>query len=152
MRRTFTLLATVTIAVTLGMAGSVSAQGLGRGPALRPLPAPAFSPYLNLLRRETPGYLNYYGLVRPQQDFRQSIVGLRQDVAANQATIQAATGPDGVLIPTTGHRSYFLNTAGYFQSIGGAAGPSGLTPGLGATRPALGGGAGAARPPAGGRR
>jgi hypothetical protein len=116
---------------------------------------------LNLLRRENPGYLNYYGLVRPQQNFQQAVVGLRQDVAANQAAIQTATGPDGVLLPTTGHRSFFLNTAGYFQTIGGAAGPSGLTPGLGATRPvgaggasrpAPAGGGGAVRPPAGGRR
>jgi hypothetical protein len=119
---------------------------------------------LNLLRRDNPGYLNYYGLVRPQQDFRQAVVGLRQDVAANQAAIQTATGPDGVLLPTTGHRSFFMNTAGYFQSLGGAAGPGGLTPGLGATRPVAGGGVaaggrpmpagggGSARPPAGGRR
>jgi hypothetical protein len=134
------------------------AQGVGRGPtqgpALRPSPAPAFSPYMNLLRTENPTYLNYYGLVRPQLDFRQSVIGLRQDVANSQAAIQNITAPDGTVLPTTGHQSFFMNTTGYFMSIGGAAGPgrgAAGSGGYGVTRPNLGGQTGSTRPvPAGG--
>ena len=56
-----------------------------------PVTQPSFSPYLNLLRRDSPTYLNYYGLVRPQQDFRRSVQTLRQDVNnVSQAQQQAA--------------------------------------------------------------
>lgn len=46
---------------------SVAGQRLS-GPASRP----TFSPYLNLLRDGNP-VNNYYGLVRPQQDFQQNL-------------------------------------------------------------------------------
>jgi hypothetical protein len=173
MRRTLALSAIIAISGSLGVVGTAEAQGLGpvRGAAIRPTPAPAFSPYLNLLRRGTPTFLNYHGLVRPQLEFQQSVTGLRQDIANNQAAIQNVTAPDGTILPTTGHRSFFMNTAGYFQSIGGAAGPGGLSAGFGVSRPTTtsptgagpsvpggvsrpmpAGGGGAVRPAGGGRR
>src|SRR6266849_4481527 len=41
---------------------------------------PGASPYLNLLRSGSSQAVNYYGLVRPQTDFRNSIQGLQQQV------------------------------------------------------------------------
>ncbi|MDA1015174.1 MAG: hypothetical protein O3A00_12065 [Planctomycetota bacterium] len=59
----FALLATWSCSVALAQLPSGGVAG-----------RPTFSPYLNLLRRSDP-VLNYYGIVRPEQDFR----------AANQA-------------------------------------------------------------------
>jgi hypothetical protein len=73
--------------LTTGHATGFQTQGryfqtLGPGPlrgaaAVRPavLPAPALSPYINLLRRGADPAVNYYGLVRPiveQQSLMQS--------------------------------------------------------------------------------
>lgn len=62
----------------LAAPATVSAQGYGLqryDPAARQVPSPAsrptFSPYLNLLRNNRVG-LNYYGIVRPEIDFRAS--------------------------------------------------------------------------------
>ena len=53
----------LSLGLTLGLASTATAQ---------PRPAsnvPSTSPYLNLLRPGGTG-INYYGLVRPEQDFR----------------------------------------------------------------------------------
>src|SRR5438105_2383706 len=63
-------------AVSLGLCtGSVHAQGFYPGGAYTPGNRPAYSPYLNLLRRDNPlgAAGNYYGLVRPEINFRNSI-------------------------------------------------------------------------------
>jgi hypothetical protein len=97
-------------------AGSVSAQPPvpGRGYS-RP---PAFSPYLNLLRGGSSPAVNYYGIVRPQLDFRESIQNLSNQVDLNQQSIGnlAATGN---ALPTTGHPTQFMNLGGYFMSNSG---------------------------------
>src|SRR5262249_8648545 len=69
---------------------------------------PPYSPYLNLLRPGNPA-INYYGLVRPQFDFRQQIQGLQQLTAP--ATLEAQTANT---LPTTGHPVQFLNYSHYF--------------------------------------
>jgi len=51
---------------------------------------PAYSPYLNLLRQGNPA-INYYGLVRPQIDFRNQIQGLQQLTAAAPQTASTLT-------------------------------------------------------------
>jgi hypothetical protein len=108
---------------------------------------PRFSPYLNLLRPGGSPALNYYGLVRPEQQFRQSIGSLQGSVAANQQAISGLqSGLEGP--PATGHSTQFLNYSGYFLNSGsGAAGgmgsrPSGTAGGVMAGQRAVGGGVG----------
>lgn len=84
---------------------------------------PAVSPYLNLLRPGNSAGVNYYGLVRPQLEFRNNLQNLQQQITDNRDAISAfaATAP----LPTTGHTTSFLNTGGYFgggQRAGGGAG------------------------------
>lgn len=105
------------LAAACGSVGAASAQG---PTPVGPVTQPTFSPYLNLLRRDNPAYLNYYGLVRPQQEFRQSIVNLRQDVYNVSQSQQQST--DQSSLPGTGHRTVFLNTMGYFMNSSGGPG------------------------------
>lgn len=117
----------------LGPVAAVRAQPPGGAPV-----GPAFNPYMNLLRRNNPTYLNYYGLVRPQLEFRQSIQGLRQDLGATQAQTQQLQGE--AALPATGHATSFMNSSRYFMTnAGGGVSRAGGQPGLGA-RPGLGGG------------
>jgi hypothetical protein len=102
---------------------------------------PAVSPFLNLFRPGTNPAINYYGLVRPEIEFRGSIAGLQQQVgtlgAATTLEAQAAAP-----LPTTGHSVAFGNYGGYFgRSL--SAGPVG--------RPAPTGGSRYTVPPSRGR-
>jgi hypothetical protein len=113
------------VLVSLGAAGVASAQP--PAPAGPPPQRPTFSPYLNLLRPGGSPAQNYYGLVRPEQQFRQSIGSLQGQVNANQQAIgNLQTNPaDGPAV--TGHPVYFLNTGGYFQNtVGGSVGRGGV--------------------------
>ncbi len=84
---------------------------------------PPYSPYLNLLRRNTPTYLNYYGLVRPELEFRGGIQNLQGEVFTNQQGIADLRSRIGDMA-ITGHPTRFLNTGNYFLSpTGGGAGP-----------------------------
>lgn len=112
-------LAAAVIGVVACTSGRLSAQA----PVVRPpgVAAPTYSPYLNLLRNNSPAYINYYGLVRPEVDFRSSLYGLQQGVAANAAgvsNIDAATG-----LTLTGHPTSFMNTSHYFLNRGGQGTP-----------------------------
>jgi hypothetical protein len=73
---------------------------------------PSYSPYLNLTR---PGNLanNYYGLVRPEIDFRNSINNLQQRYGAlnQQNTNPNATETE---FPGTGHSTAFMNYSHYY--------------------------------------
>jgi hypothetical protein len=93
------------------------------GPALAqpPVPGgysrpPAFSPYLNLARGGSAA-LNYYGLVRPELQFRQSLLNLSNNVAANQQAIGDVSAGLGAT-PLTGHPTQFMNLGGYFMNNG----------------------------------
>jgi hypothetical protein len=104
--------------------GRLSAQSpVVRAPGVTP---PAYSPYINLLRNNNPAYVNYYGLVRPEVDFRSSIYGLQQGVAANSVGISSLDAAAAGL-PLTGHPTSFMNTSHYFLNRGGQG-----TPGPGA--------------------
>ncbi len=117
------------IALLAFSAGRLGAQNpVGRSPGVLP---PAYSPYLNLLRNNNPAYVNYYGLVRPEVDFRSSINGLQQGVATNAAGISSL---DAAGLPLTGHPTAFMNTSHYFLNRGGQGTPGGT--GGGATAPA----------------
>jgi hypothetical protein len=100
--------------LTIGV-GTVHAQPPGPGSYTRP---PAFSPYLNLNRGGSPA-INYYGLVRPEVQFRQSLLHLSNDVAANQQALGSGN-PGFNDMPFTGHPTQFMNLSGYFMNNGTA--------------------------------
>jgi hypothetical protein len=79
-----------------------------------PLP---YSPYLNLLRPGNPA-INYYGLVRPQVDFRNAIGTLGQQVGSLGQDVAASEAGGGYALPVTGHPVGFMNTGRYFGTIG----------------------------------
>src|SRR6266571_9444294 len=74
-------------ALALGLCTG-SAQAQGYPGVSNPGSRPAYSPYLNLLRRDTPLVNNYFGQVRPQLDFRNSLQQLetQQTLTSNQQT------------------------------------------------------------------
>jgi hypothetical protein len=126
--RQLTLALTGSVVAVLALtSGSALAQRYGPTP---PGSRPTYSPYLNLFRRGQPLYQNYYGLVRPQQEFERSIAGLQQQVTANRTAIgeaeEAQVNPN--LRPTGhnfgyfSHQGYFLNNA---RGGGGTAGGAG---------------------------
>jgi hypothetical protein len=98
--------------------------------------SPAVSPYLNLLRGDNSPAVNYYGLVRPQMEFRSGLQDLQQQVSNNQAAIS-----DLNAFPTTGHRTSFLNTGGYYSSRSRGTNFSGV-PRIGGTKAQTGNGPG----------
>jgi len=100
--------------VLLIAASEVRGQGPGRpGGFTAP---PGYSPYLNLLRPGTNPAINYYGLVRPQQQFARSMQ-IVQGELMNQSTTGDLQSDGGA--PTTGHSIYFLNYGGYFMNTRG---------------------------------
>src|SRR2546423_1758220 len=111
------------LACWLAATAVLPAQGPVVGPgATRP---PAFSPYLNLLRRDNSPAINYSGIVRPQINFREGIQDLEQQQSylglQQQADRAAATtGPN--VLPPTGHATGFLTHRKYFltKSAAGA--------------------------------
>ncbi len=142
------------LAAALLFPAAATAQGLR--PGIAPNTRPAFSPYLNLLRPGTSPALNYYGLVRPELAFRDSIQTLQGDVATNRRLITTGQGGAAGEV-TTGHNARYLNTGGYFLNMTGGTGGTGGG-GTPAGRPAglQGGGARAggkapAKAPAGGK-
>jgi len=99
---------------------------------------PTFSPYLNLLRRGNPA-VNYYGLVRPEVEFRNSVNQMQQQLNSVQSTVdQEANNPNAV---TTGHRTQFQSYGHYYPAKGGAGG--GGSAGRGVVAPTYSGGAAA---------
>jgi hypothetical protein len=118
-----------TTLASLLLLAAIPAAAFGQGPTrpgITPNTGPAFSPYLNLARPGAPAGINYYGLVRPELNFRSSLSGLQTDVATNRdllTTGRAASGTAGLL--TTGHAATFLNTGGYFLNSTGGVGAQG---------------------------
>lgn len=108
------------IAILLGAVGGVKAQPPAPRP-LGPVANPPVSPYINLLRPGSSPAINYYGLVRPQVDFQQSMLALQSQVLdVQQGQNSLRNGDPG----TTGHSVYFLNYGGYFlNTVGRPAAP-----------------------------
>lgn len=100
--------------------GAVAILVLGSGTALAQPAAgtyrPPVSPYLNLARPGSPG-INYYGLVRPQQEFRNGLQQLQQQ-SNNQPQVTGSQPEDLV----TGHGSHYMNFSHYFGGQGLATG------------------------------
>lgn len=124
--------------IVIMLAGAWVEVAQAQGPPLpsRPPTTPPLSPYINLGRGGNPA-LNYYGLVRPQQDFRSSILQLQRQ-AANQ---QIQTEVQDPTLPTTGHPTRFLNLGAYFLNSSGQVGSArGIAAGF--SRPSTGGSTG----------
>ncbi len=91
---------------------------------------PTFSPYLNLLRRDSSPAINYYGLVRPEQQFRSTMQNLANELEQTQADVAGGAGQPQTLTQT-GHPIQFFNLSHYYpNSLQGA---QGRTAGTGAT-------------------
>jgi hypothetical protein len=111
-KQTWIAAAALGLLTVLGAQGA-RAQGFVRPPT-SPFPRPPVSPWINLFRGGNPA-INYYGLVRPEQQYNQAINQLQQGVQANQAALYYGD-PN---LPTTGHPTRFLNYSHYFLSQGG---------------------------------
>ncbi len=91
-----------------------------------PITNPPVTPWLNLYRAGASVNSNYNNLVRPDLDFRGSILQLQNQTAANQQGLaNLATTPAGPLV--TGHQAGFMTQNSYFQTLGsgGSAGGNG---------------------------
>jgi hypothetical protein len=99
-------------------------------PRVGPPARPAVSPYLNLLRPGNSPGVNYYGLVRPQNEFRNSLQGLGQQVSANRAMIDDLAEQPDASLPATGHRVTYLNTRGYYPLSAGGGSRRAARPGV----------------------
>jgi hypothetical protein len=101
---------------------SVAAQAQAPGFVPRPgpvfTPPPAFSPYLNLIRNGNSPGVNYYGLVRPQLEFRSAMQNLQGQVNMNQQMIGQMQN-QSLQMSDTGHSTMFMNLNGYFMNSGG---------------------------------
>jgi hypothetical protein len=91
--------------------GSARAQTYIRPPTA-PYTQPVVSPYLNLLHRGNVA-VNYYGIVRPQEQTTTAIQQLAQYETA------APTEANPTAIPDTGRGSRFMTYGRYFNNVGG---------------------------------
>jgi hypothetical protein len=99
---------------------------------------PAFSPFLNMNRAGTNPAINYFGLVRPQQQTMQQLAILQnqQNLLAGGAGAAGTLAPDQALpLSTTGHPVRYFDDSRYFP-LGGLPGSfgnaNGVAPGAGA--------------------
>jgi hypothetical protein len=122
----------------VGMAAWVSpvlAQPSPFGPApfgQAPFGRPAVSPYINLARPGTNPAIEYYGIVRPQLGFYNTVQGLQQDVYGNQQAIIATgfgLGQGQMLPPTTGVPANFMTQNRFFMTRGNGRLGAGAAPG-----------------------
>jgi hypothetical protein len=137
----------VAAAVMLALvAAPCAAQPPGYAPGGVGLPPfasrPTVSPYLNLLRSGGSPALNYYTLVRPQNQFYRSISQMQQDIGANAQEInslQQTPTATGMQMRPTGFVAGFMTQSHYFMNLGGAAGGQGLRPGQSIGTPGMAG-------------
>jgi hypothetical protein len=94
-------------------------------PPAGPVNPPAVSPYLNLFRQGSSPAINYYGLVRPQFEFRRDVQRLQQQVTAEQPP--AVPAEEATALPPTGHTAQFNTQWRYFMTRGAQA-PAGPAP------------------------
>ena len=117
--------------LVLFAAGGGRAQGPGYGPIQT---NPAYNPYLNLLRPGGSVFQNYFGLVRPEIEFRRTISGLQYQAAALSQQVGGLTessmaNPEG--IRATGFRPGYFTQRKYFMTMGGATGSAAIArPGM----------------------
>lgn len=115
------------------LAGPAWGQAFARpGTAPFTYTQPPVSPYLNLLRGGNPA-VNYFGLVRPEQNFYNQLQQgqLQQGQLQQQGFLGLSalpTGAEGIVLLETGVPARFMNFSHYYGSrISGAATLSPLT-------------------------
>lgn len=125
----------VLAALAAGFAGTAAGQVPGQpfGGPQGPMRTPAFSPYLNLARRDVNPAINYFGIVRPQLQFASSIQALQSQ--SNQINPYASfLGNDQELV--TGKVFGFQNHLNFYQNqfvaggLGAGIGPTNRNPGM----------------------
>ncbi|CAN5368819.1 hypothetical protein BH11PLA2_BH11PLA2_23770 [soil metagenome] len=125
-----TAVALITFAV---VATTASAQPMmPQGPVMRP----TVSPYVNLLGSRNGGFggataSSFYGIVRPEQQFRQQSNALQQQLTMTNQNLnnvqgQLAASSDGTNPLITGKGSTFNNTSHYFNNLNGGGGSGGF--------------------------
>lgn len=131
-RRLIISCVSLTLLQLCGLIGTAQAQ---LGPRIqRPFNTPTVSPYLNLFRgsnsRGGNAILNYYGLVRPQQQAMQQNNALRNDLNqfSNQPQMNSRQNRNrrASMLGVTGHATSFMSLGG-----GGGAGGGGDEGGAG---------------------
>lgn len=95
---------------------------------------PAFSPYLNLLRGGSSPAINYYGIVRPEITFANSLYQLEGQQNQLQAQQNELGNQQGALaaqttLPATGHASGFMTQSKFFMTSGGQGQANNFAPG-----------------------
>ncbi len=91
-------------------------QPVAPGGAYGPYGQPPVSPYINLLRGGSSAGVNYYGIVRPQMYFRNTVQRLQQDVNSDQQAIAGMDAGMADMMPATGVRSGFMLQNRYFMN------------------------------------
>jgi hypothetical protein len=92
---------------------------------------PAFSPFLNLNRAGANPAINYFGLVRPQQQTMQQLANLQyqQNMLAGAGATGAVGADQALLQSTTGHPVRYFDYSRYFP-LGGLPGGFGTANGV----------------------
>src|SRR5207249_283467 len=98
----------------IAIEGTCPAQAQGPAYQVNPGRKPVVSPYINLLRSGTDPGINYYGIVRPEIAFRNSIQQVQEQQQQLVDANQQQTLATYMTLPTTGHVSGFQTQAKYF--------------------------------------
>jgi len=78
---------------------------------------------------------NYFGIVRPEFEFRAAYQSLQQQVTSNDQAIGGLETAS--TLPVTGHATRFLSTGRYFLNSGGQGGGRSYNPGQGTANRAI---------------
>lgn len=97
-----------------------SAGGRSYGAASLGIGRPAVSPYLNILRNDGLGPLNYQTLVRPQIEARNAYLRQGAEIRGLESEMRNRRRPDDQpgAIRQTGHGTSFFNYSHYFNYPG----------------------------------
>jgi hypothetical protein len=99
--------------IAISNVGSAHAQNQGYGSMQSPGQRPTTSPYLNILRSGGSPAINYYGVVRPEVNFSNSLFQMQTQqgtLAAQQQDLMSYTA-----VPPTGHAAGFGTQTKYFM-------------------------------------
>jgi hypothetical protein len=119
MKRPTRCLCSVASIVVMGMLGTQSAQAQVQQYGLNPANRPAVSPYINLIRSGSSPAINYYGIVRPEIAYANSLYQLQGQQGALATQLQQEQAAAATALPATGHKSGFMTQSRYFMSTGG---------------------------------
>jgi hypothetical protein len=83
---------------------------------------PVVSPYINLNRQGSSPGVNYYGIVRPELNYQNSINQLQVQQAATEQQLQSAQQQQAAGLPVTGHPTGFQTHHRFFRTSGARGG------------------------------